>query len=155
MCVCVFFVFVFCFTQDEVGQSTLKQDVIVIFGCACCLVQSALSLILLVTQWVRHPTCILYLKIQLCLAVVTQMCMFLYAAKNVIVFFPYPFQKTEEIIVWIPILSFFLKYLSISERLRIFFAVLANSDYSGDNVAFKPVAHRLHGDHQFPAVFRH
>ncbi|VVC31655.1 Hypothetical protein CINCED_3A008111 [Cinara cedri] len=68
--------------QDEEGQNVLTQDVIVIFGCACCLVQSVLSLILLVAQWIRHPTCILYLKVQLCLAIVVQMCMFLYAAKN-------------------------------------------------------------------------
>lgn len=56
---------------------------IVIFGCVCCLVQSALSLVLLVAQWIKHPTCILYLKIQLCLAIVSQMCIFLYATKNV------------------------------------------------------------------------
>uniref|UniRef100_A0A2S2QQX5 Notch 2 N-terminal-like protein n=1 Tax=Sipha flava TaxID=143950 RepID=A0A2S2QQX5_9HEMI len=68
--------------KTEVGQINLKQDVIVIFGCVCCLVQSALSLVLLVTQWIKHPTCILYLKIQLCLAVVSQMCIFLYATKN-------------------------------------------------------------------------
>lgn len=83
------------------GQNTLKQDVIVIFGCACCLVQCALCLILLIAQWIRHPTCILYLKIQLCSAVVSQMCMFLYAAKNVIsyyFFFHFLTQTTEDII---------------------------------------------------------
>ncbi|XP_027846622.2 uncharacterized protein LOC114126804 [Aphis gossypii] len=67
---------------DEGGQSTSKQDVIIVFGCACCLVQSAMSLMLLVTQWVKHPTCIVYLKIQLCFAIIIQMCMFLYATKN-------------------------------------------------------------------------
>lgn len=56
---------------------------IIVFGCACCLVQSAMSLMLLVTQWVKHPTCIVYLKIQLCFAIIIQMCMFLYATKNV------------------------------------------------------------------------
>ncbi|XP_025208811.1 uncharacterized protein LOC112604131 [Melanaphis sacchari] len=67
---------------DEGGQSISKQDVVIVFGCACCLVQSTMSLMLLVTQWVKHPTCIVYLKIQLCFAIIIQMCMFLYATKN-------------------------------------------------------------------------
>lgn len=41
------------------------------------------------------------------------------------------------------------------ERLPIFFAVPADSHHSGDNVASQPVAHRLHGDNQFPAVFQY
>ncbi|XP_050429321.1 uncharacterized protein LOC126838713 isoform X2 [Adelges cooleyi] len=61
---------------------TLKQDVIVIIGCVCCLIQSTIALILLFVHWIRHPTCILYLKIQLCLAIVAQMCMFLYAVQK-------------------------------------------------------------------------
>lgn len=123
------------------GQSTLKQDAIVIFGCACCLMQSALSLVLLVTQWVKHPTCILYLKIQLCLAIIVQMCIFLYATKNVI----------NEIF-------FFLNRLNLKrglkanhdffflEQLRIFLSVLTNSDHSRSNIAFESIAHCLHRD---------
>jgi len=35
----------------------------------------------------------------------------------------------------------------LSERLQIFFAVLANSDYNRDNVTSEPVAHRLYGNY--------
>lgn len=149
------------FPQNEAAQSSLKQDVIVIFGCACCLVQSALSLILLITQWIRHPTCILYLKIQLCSAIVSQMCMFLYAAKNV--------SESNFSLSYKLLTLRFLKKLKrnrveyanafcsffFSERLRILFAVLANSDHRRNNVALEPTAHCLHGNNQFPTIFQY
>lgn len=129
----------------------MKQDVIVIFGCACCLVQSALSLVLLVAHWIKHPTCILYLKIQLCLAIVSQMCMFLYATKNVMNSI---FKNKNKQLTRIRYL-FTRRLIYLAERLRILLVGPTNSDHSRDNVAFESVAHRLHGDNQFPTVLQY
>ncbi|XP_050536407.1 uncharacterized protein LOC126902823 [Daktulosphaira vitifoliae] len=60
---------------------TTKDNLIVILGCVCCLILSVLTFILLAIRWANEQTCILYLKIQLCLAIATQMCTFLLAIK--------------------------------------------------------------------------
>ncbi|KAG8324664.1 hypothetical protein J6590_086982 [Homalodisca vitripennis] len=63
---------------------------IILVGCACCLVQSLLTLALLLMRWWRHRTCLVFLKLQSCAATVAAMLFFLYAFSRTLPQLSYP-----------------------------------------------------------------
>ncbi|EEB10186.1 conserved hypothetical protein [Pediculus humanus corporis] len=58
------------------------ENLIVLIGCGCCLVQSLLTLCLLLPYWCRRKTCLVFLKMQCCLATACAMTVFMYSIRN-------------------------------------------------------------------------
>lgn len=52
-----------------------------VIGCGSCLVQSILTLCLLLPYWWRHKTCLVFLKMQCCLAISGAMSIFIYSVQ--------------------------------------------------------------------------
>ncbi|XP_054272212.1 uncharacterized protein LOC128992560 [Macrosteles quadrilineatus] len=66
--------------KDHSQRKTTPR--VVLLGCACCLVQSLLTLALLVVRWRRHRTCLMFLKLQCSASILASMVVFLYACSR-------------------------------------------------------------------------
>ncbi|KAL0272241.1 UNVERIFIED_CONTAM: hypothetical protein PYX00_005296 [Menopon gallinae] len=67
---------------NMLGSSAKESDhFVVIIGCGSCLVQSILTLFLLLPYWWRHKTCLVFLKMQCCLAISGAMSIFIYSVQ--------------------------------------------------------------------------
>ncbi|XP_063236742.1 uncharacterized protein LOC134539008 [Bacillus rossius redtenbacheri] len=91
--------------QDAGGAAGADRDRephrVVLLGCACCLLQTVGTLLLLLPYWWRHRSCIVYLKLQCCTATSGAMGVFIYAVRDSIPKgnFPYVTSSLEVLLL--------------------------------------------------------
>ncbi|XP_063223579.1 uncharacterized protein LOC134531698 [Bacillus rossius redtenbacheri] len=76
----------------EPGES---PQAVVLLGCALCLTQTALALLLLLPCWWRHRSCLVYLKLQCCTATSGAMGVLIYAVRDSIPQSSFPYVSTS------------------------------------------------------------
>ncbi|KAK6637504.1 hypothetical protein RUM44_007924 [Polyplax serrata] len=64
------------------ANSKESKHFVVLIGCGCCLIQSLLTLCLLLPYWCRRKTCLVFLKMQCCLATACAMSVFIYSVQH-------------------------------------------------------------------------